>query len=59
MTQTKNRGCARKVRHPSYEQAHAHLMHKVRWGAYMPRLNVYACRFCDGWHVGFRPRRRR
>jgi hypothetical protein len=44
------RGCTGKARHRSYETA-ALALARVKRDIRGP-LEVYKCKFCDGWHTG-------
>lgn len=46
-------GCARKNRYRSYEKARRDAVNKQKRGA--PRLYVYHCDYCDGWHLTRKP----
>lgn len=59
MTETKNRNCTGKRRHTFRRRAMAALYRLVARGAFRPLLNVYSCEHCDGWHLGYRPGRRK
>jgi hypothetical protein len=48
--------CARKIRHATWMEAHAHRESVIyRYGEepHAP-LTVYHCRSCGGWHIGRR-----
>lgn len=50
------RPCWPKEAHPSQGKAEAHLRALARRDERdAADLNTYACRWCDGWHVGHRP----
>ncbi len=64
----RRKACAGKIRHATQAHANAHLgslVHRIRRvtpkktgidsGGY---VNAYACRWCNGWHVGHPPKRR-
>ena len=59
MIETKNRACAGKHRHANQTIAEQHRERLIGSGAYGPRLAVYRCRHCSGWHVGHLPKSRR
>lgn len=53
----KRKGCTDKRRYgdkDSAERAMHRLLSSGKAGTGRP-LNVYACRWCKGWHVGHRP----
>lgn len=56
---TEARECIGKIRHDTSAAAHGHAKARMRSGAAPQAVSVYRCRFCRGWHVGHRPRRRR
>lgn len=51
------RACRSKVRHATEAEAFASIVHLKRKGHYDGEpLNVYRCRFCNGFHFGHTPR---
>lgn len=59
VTGTQARTCDTKRRHDTKADALAHRAALIRGGASRLLMVVYRCRFCRGWHVGHRARRRR
>jgi hypothetical protein len=55
MMATKRRSCDGKRRHESKKAANKHVIEMKRKYA-ARRLHSYHCKFCDGWHVGHKPR---
>lgn len=55
-TQSKGRSCTGKARHDTRAAARKALESLIRAKKARRAWNdVYACRFCDGWHVGHKP----
>lgn len=50
----RRRSCERKVRHESASGAWIARKHTTADKQERALLDVYACRFCKGWHVGHR-----
>jgi len=67
MSSPKKKGPAHKRRRPKRvmrKSCTGKVRHKEREGAEIARkktnspfLNVYKCEFCDGWHIGHRPKK--
>lgn len=53
----RRKACKGKVRHVNAQDAYAHLRHLHQAKGDQGRMNVYACRFCGGFHIGHTPRR--
>lgn len=53
----RRKACKGKVRHVDAQSAAQALFALHRNKGYQGPMNVYACRFCGGYHIGHRPRR--
>lgn len=51
-TRTKGRSCTGKRRFESKGAAKKALNELLRDQRFVTRMNVYACTFCDGFHIG-------
>lgn len=58
MTTTKGRACDGKMKRTE-KDARRHVRYLRTLAAGRSSVQAYKCSFCDGWHVGHRPRRRR
>lgn len=52
----RRRACAGKVRHASADFARVALAKLFQRVGYTGHMNVYRCRFCNGYHIGHAPR---
>lgn len=57
VTRTKNQSCTGKKRFDTRAAANDEKFRLRRAGGSWPE--VYKCKFCDGWHLGHKARRRR
>lgn len=55
-TRTRARSCDGKQRHKDKATALRHIGNLARTGANPRRFQAYRCMWCDGWHVGHRPK---
>jgi len=60
VSQSRSRSCRGKRRYETREQAVQYATWRMRTtGATRKDTDVYKCRYCGGFHVGHRPRKRR
>ena len=52
----RRRACTGKVRHPDAAGARVALGKLFKRAGYTGHMNVYRCRFCNGYHIGHAPR---
>lgn len=55
----RRKACKSKIRHADGPAGRAALSALNRNKGYEGPMNVYACRFCGGWHIGHTPGRGR
>ena len=53
----RRKSCTGKIRHVSADAARSALGSLFRRRGYQGRMNVYRCRFCNGFHIGHAPRK--
>ena len=52
----RRKACTGKMRHPDADGARIALGKLFRRVGYTGHMNVYRCRFCNGYHIGHAPR---
>ena len=48
----RRKSCTGKQRHATPAKGHAHIARLHRSKGWQGRMDVYRCRFCNGYHVG-------
>ena len=57
LRRVRRKACTGKIRHATAEDARSALGALFWKRGYLGHMNVYRCRFCNGFHIGHAPRK--